>query len=327
VVSECRADAQSGTLRQSLQIRQGEQAPITVVEHSTSGFSNARAICEDAGRNRQGTRFTRWGVFHRLGVTADGSQVVFEVTDDLAPTVVPANSLSAEQEGIFVVRADGSGLRRLGAASAEPPYGAFAYTWPFLASSPDSRLVTYTDRGPSLDNEDAIQIFTLDLASGDARQITRLPPAPEPRWPCGSTGCPVFNDDQTIAFITNADLDGTNPGGQNISVTVKTDGTGLTVFRGSPIPGSSFGELSDHRFQNRCRSAHAARETRQRGVRERRHNVHSSPPPSRYLNPTREPTGNACSSRHRRTRPSWAPIPRKIARSSRSIEPAATCSS
>jgi hypothetical protein len=101
-------------------------------------------------------------------------------------------------------------------------------------------MVTYTGRGPSLDNEDAIQIFTLDLASGDARQITRLPPAPGARAPCGSTGCPYFNDDQTIAFLTNADLDGTNPGGISFSVTVKTDGSGLTI---SPpiaaIPGSS----------------------------------------------------------------------------------------
>jgi hypothetical protein len=170
------------------------------------------------------------------------------LTDDQAPTVFPANSLSAEQEGFFVVRADGSGLRRLGAASSDPPYGeppGYIGYWNLLAFSPDSRMVTYTDRGPSLDNEDAVQIFTLDLISGDRRQITRLPPArptidPTILLPCGPAGCPYFNDDQTITFRTNANLDGTNPGGQNVSATVKIDGSGLTV---SPpiaaLPGSS----------------------------------------------------------------------------------------
>jgi hypothetical protein len=102
-------------------------------------------------------------------------------------------------------------------------------------------MVTYTDRGPSLDNEDAIQIFTLDLASGDARQITRLPPAPGARAPCGPTGCPFFNDDQTITFFTRANADGNHPFNETIAASVKSDGTGLTVA--PPIvalPGSEF---------------------------------------------------------------------------------------
>jgi hypothetical protein len=101
-------------------------------------------------------------------------------------------------------------------------------------------MVTYVDRGLSLDNEETIQIFVLDIASGEARQLTRLPPAPRYYYPCGQTGCPYFSDEQTITFLTNANLDGTNPDFQNISVSVKTDGTGLAI---SPpiaaLPGST----------------------------------------------------------------------------------------
>jgi len=247
VVSRCHADANGGTLHQSLQIRRGEQAPITVVEHSVAGFdpgfTDARTLCSSIGAIRAATHMTAVGVFHRLGVTADGLQVVFEVTDDQPWTVFPPHGLPDEQRGIFVVRADGSGLRRLGPASSEPPYRRFQlsqqWTWPWFASSPNSRMVTYTDRGPSVNNEDAIQISSLDLTTGNARLGTRLPPDPLPVAACGSLLCPVFKDDQTIAFLTHANLDGTNPDGENISATVKTDGTGLTV---SPpiaaLPGS-----------------------------------------------------------------------------------------
>jgi hypothetical protein len=236
VVSRCHADANGGTLQQSLQIRRGDQPPITVVEHSVAGFdpkfTDAKTLCSRIGADRRSTSMTVVGVFHRLGVTADGLQVVFEVTDDQPWTVFPPHGLPDEQRGIFVVGADGGGLRRLGPASSEPPYrsNGFSqqYTWPWFASSPNSRMVTYTDRGPSLDNEDAIQISTLDLVTGIPFLVTRLPPAPGPVTPCGSTGCPVFQDDRTISFLTHANLDGNNLDAQNVGVTVKTDGTELT---------------------------------------------------------------------------------------------------
>ena len=116
VVTECHVDAQGGTIRQSLQIRRGEQTPIPVVEHSAVGAGGVRDACQSAGADRHGFFFTEYGVFHRLGVTPDGSQVVFEVTDESDPirdelqTVFPPHALPAEQKGIFVVRADGTGF-------------------------------------------------------------------------------------------------------------------------------------------------------------------------------------------------------------------------
>jgi hypothetical protein len=223
VVNECSTDAARGpgTIRQRLQIRRGDQPPITVVDTSVVGFTNGD-FCGFIGLLRADYRFLQYGVFHRLGVSPDGSQVVFEVTDDGVDTVFPPHALSDEQKGIFAVRADGTGLRSLGPASRES--SLISNGRPFFVFSPNGRTIAYTDRGPSRNDEDAIQIFTLDLATGERRQVTQLPPT----VPEGTYG-PLFVDDQTIAFFTYADADGQNPDGELISVRVNTTDGALTV--------------------------------------------------------------------------------------------------
>src|SRR4030095_5460892 len=99
VVNECSTDAARGpgTIRQRLQIRRGDQPPITVVDTSVVGFTNGD-FCGFIGLLRADYRFLQYGVFHRLGVSPDGSQVVFEVTDDGVDTVFPPPALSDEPE-------------------------------------------------------------------------------------------------------------------------------------------------------------------------------------------------------------------------------------
>jgi hypothetical protein len=236
VVNECAIDKNGDvTLRQALQIRQGEQMPITVVEHA-AGPGIPSSPCFYVGLNRYAHEFGRYGVFHRLGVTPDGSQVVFEVTDDDPQTLFPPNTLPDKDKGIFAVRADGTGLRQLGPASREPPYGVGRSTdfRPFFVFSPNGRMIAYTDRGPSDENADAVQIFTMDLATGHTRQETYLPPA----GPTGTYG-PLFNDDQHITFFTFADVEHRNPAGEDIAVTVNTIDHTFTIARPPvAIPGS-----------------------------------------------------------------------------------------
>src|SRR5262249_29855656 len=134
------------------------------------------------------------------------------------------------------VRSDGRGLRRLGPASREPTwrsfqdptlggYGNFNSSGWNLRFSPNGRTVVYTDVGPGPEGEDAIQIVTLDLASGSRRLMTQLPTAKpvEPSDPV--TGSPRSLDDDTIVFFTYATPDGLHPGGAFF--TVNTAGTGL----------------------------------------------------------------------------------------------------
>src|SRR5262249_9733357 len=107
------------------------------------------------------------GAFQRIGASPDGRHVVFEVTDDFSRTnLLP----SGQQKGIFIVRADGRGLRRLGPASRDPafrlatdptsPLGVRVDVWIGLPFSPDGRTVVLTDLGPGPTGEEAVQIFT-----------------------------------------------------------------------------------------------------------------------------------------------------------------------
>src|SRR5262249_29072182 len=163
VLSECRTDAAGREVgRQELRIRRGDQEPITVAAFDVSEkdleplrevslLARPRPPCAAFG-------FTRWGGFsvvsyplQRLGVSPDGSAVVFEVNDEF----LTSPSLSPEQNGMFFVRSDGRGLRRLGPPSHEVSHrqnekaigGSFAFSPPMFFS-PNGRRVAFTDIGP-----------------------------------------------------------------------------------------------------------------------------------------------------------------------------------
>lgn len=255
VVTECRDGPEGFSARQVLRIRRGDHEPITVAESPAFGpvdlssladaFEEGlgyRTLCEAYGAYRFGLASVFFGVFHRLRVSPDGSAVVFEVTDDhmfLPP--VSGGVLAPEREGIFFVRSDGTGLRRLDPASREPSFlfefgggalVALVYAPHELRFSPDGRRIVYTDRGPGPGGEEVTQVFTLEVEGGKpARQVTRLPTGPP--WGGGGTrtvGPPWFVDNETIAFGTTAELNGETPEGIPVGVTVRVDGTGLRVF-------------------------------------------------------------------------------------------------
>jgi hypothetical protein len=226
VVTECsEGPGQGYTHRQRLLIRQGEGHPVTVAEVGPVGpLPSRRGLCE----------WWRWGpfsvvggAFHRLGVSPDGSVVVFEVTDDFS--YATRDQVRPDQEGIFVVRADGSGLRRIGPASRNPSFrvnfpGAAEVDWLFHFDADGSRIA-FTDIGPG-PSGDTVQIFTMDLATGERHQVTRLPPARVVERGRVSTGYLSFLDDDTIAFssYSNPVIDGEelNPENQPRSFSVKT---------------------------------------------------------------------------------------------------------
>src|SRR5215475_47627 len=166
--------------------------------------------------------FTRWGGFsvvsyplQRLGVSPDGSGVVFEVNDEF----LTSPSLSPEQNGMFFVRSDGRGLRRLGPPSHEVSHrqneeaigGSFSFSPPMFFS-PNGRRVGFTDIGPGPSGP-AVQIVVLDLATGKRTQVTHLPSGTPPKNVFGEfflTCCPAFVDDDTVVFQTFVDPEGSN---------------------------------------------------------------------------------------------------------------------
>jgi hypothetical protein len=79
-------------------------------------------LCRFWGDSRNGATSMLAGVFQHMGVLPDGSGVVFEVTPQVS---LPIGTAELPQgEGIFFVRADGSGLGGSGRRAA------FELSWP-----------------------------------------------------------------------------------------------------------------------------------------------------------------------------------------------------
>jgi hypothetical protein len=242
VESECLEDT-SGMIRgrQVLRVRRGECGPTTVTEpvrvelqDPNPGVYPDNGFCKAYGDSRDGVLSASVGAFQRLGVSPDASRVVFEVTNEFAPyhwSPLP------EQEGIFVVRADGSGLRHLGPPSREQswrilvdlavPLGGIIVPDTRIAFSPDGRRIAYTDKGPGADGGDAAQVVTLDLASGVRTQVTHLPAPQTPPLLLQVSGIRFVGDD-TLLFFSAADADGHHPDGGFFRV--NTDGSGLQAL-------------------------------------------------------------------------------------------------
>jgi hypothetical protein len=237
-------------MRQSLQVRRGDRAPVTVAEIPTFSFPPL-GLCPLFGQFRFGTNSTFVGAFQRIGVSPDGSGLVFEITYDfsiLSPLGFQS-PLPPQQEGIFFVRTDGSGLRRLGPASRAADVvlsgvpsatGGFSqWNAPYYAFSPNGRLIAFTDIGPGPEG-DAIQIVTLDLSTGARTQATSLPsmaPPDERGLPTPATVMGWFSDNETVAFWSRTNPDGLNPNYEFPGFSIKTNGKNLKLLLPPAFPG------------------------------------------------------------------------------------------
>ena len=134
VLTECTADAQGrSSLKQTLLIRRGNCDPVQVMEAGPSTpVLDSSGQCRSLGLGRNGADLVarNVGVFQSVGVVPDGSGVVFDVTKQFSQTALTPEP---PKEGIFFVRADGSGLRELGPPSRVPPVNG-VFRW---AASPD----------------------------------------------------------------------------------------------------------------------------------------------------------------------------------------------
>ena len=248
VLWQCDEDSRGFIFRQALEIRRRNCVPVTVFRGNSERLPDTEPVgaCQTIGHYRAGLSSPILGGVQRLGVRPDGSGLVFEVSN-VSP--FPLIALTPEQQGFFFVRADGSGLRRLGPASRDPcsrtvPYSLGPTGVSFFAScgglsfSPDGRNVVFTDLGPGPGGEMAVQVVTLALATGKRRQVTRLPLA-QALLGLPTVLPPAFLDDETIGFYSFANPEGLNPQGQLTGFTVRTDGTGLRALPAPVVlPGS-----------------------------------------------------------------------------------------
>ena len=246
---------------QALRISQGGREPVTVFETPPVVSSAQGYVCQVYDGFRLGDFSISREAFQAVSVSPDGASVVFEVSDDFSSKPPLPLNLPPEQKGIFWVRADGTGLRRLGPSSRE----RFFYGVPVnpfviipllgLSFSPNGETIAFVDLVPDADGHEADQVVTVDVATGMRRQVTRLPPAVPPlEFPSDAPTVqnPRFIDDRTIAFLTSADPGGLNPEGAFLLMTIKTDGSALEVSLPIVVPllGSTVKlQLRHHRGQ------------------------------------------------------------------------------
>jgi len=238
VVTECRSDSADpeegrSSFAQKLVVRRGNCDPITIKEFRRDAVPEP-GICRLFGNFRVGSESVQAGLFQRIGVLPDGSGVVFEVTNEFSIYPLLTGDLPDTEKGIFFVHADGSGLRRLGAATHAATFTSGSINETFFSVSPDQRTIAFSDLGPGADGLPALQIFTIDLASGERRQVTRLT-VRGPSEDTPSVGFPSFIDDRTIVFeVTFAPYAG------EVSYSVRTDGTDLRALPSViAIPGAT----------------------------------------------------------------------------------------
>ena len=87
VVSECREDAAGMEVGRQVPCctRRGDREPITVVEFGPSEpMPDPQGLCRQYGESRDGTVSVQTAPLQRLGVSPDGSGVVFEVNDSFS---------------------------------------------------------------------------------------------------------------------------------------------------------------------------------------------------------------------------------------------------
>jgi len=241
VVTSCREVAGVATVQQELRIFHGTGETVTAMSVGPLGPFASYGLCATRGGARIG--FEGYlGAFQRLGVTPDGSGVVFELTDEF--NLLGQGLLPPGQRGIYYVRADGSGLRPLRPPSRVP---ATVFTSAFarwatggFSFDPTGRQFTYPDLGPDDAGNEAPQLFVQGLVNGERRPLTRLPRVAGAGEPPDIMVIPGFTDGRTILFkrfaalpdrFTNLTVDTVDSQVSDVPTVALPGGTLIPAFR------------------------------------------------------------------------------------------------
>ena len=246
VINECRARGGMWTARQRLEIRRGDCPPVTVITVEANEPAVDGGACTIYGQFPQGAAAMSVGALEGVAVSRDGNTVVFQVTDDfIGRLAVPSPGFTLAEEGIFVVRSDGSDLHRIADQSREPPFAVrpspdlglgpiSIVNWNGFDFSPDGKAIVFVDRGRGSDGSEAPQLFTLDPVTGARRQLTTFTASSVGAGEANSLDIQgLFLDDRRIGAFVFDPVEGPR------IFTIARDGTDIRFFEDpSPIPGA-----------------------------------------------------------------------------------------
>jgi hypothetical protein len=240
-VTRCRQDPDGTSwFGQQLMVRRGNRPPVTALDLPLTrrGYDPV-GLCRLYGESRWGPYANLVQMFSGL-VMPDGSGVIFHLSNDeplgqLFPWLFP----DPPEKGWFFVRADGTGLRRLGPPSriplwttvpspaGRPPLFLDLYWTGGWTLSHDGRQAVITDIGPDSEGRETPQIFLMDVFGPSAGRRTQVTHVPGRLSPVPTTCCGVFRDRRSIVFWT--------AGAHYI---INVDGSGLRPLP-SPFPTAS----------------------------------------------------------------------------------------
>lgn len=167
------------TFRQRLLVRRGNCAPVTLLEFPLVGpVPDPAGVCRILGGFRNGFGSVGVGIVQRFSVLPDGSALVVELNND--HSLYPPAAPEAAEEGIFLVQADGSGMRRLGAASRRPLLITQGSSFllndnAFFSVSPNGRTIAFSDLIPGPDGAESRVLVTIDVPTGRRTELTGIP--------------------------------------------------------------------------------------------------------------------------------------------------------
>jgi hypothetical protein len=200
VNTTCRTDANGLVGHQEIYVQRGEREATVVSRGAIGPVPDPLGLCRAFAEGHDGIVSLLAGAYTAVAVSPDGNHVAFELND--AFSLLAPGVLTNEDDGIYLVRADGTERVRLAPPNRVPVYRqpGFDLNPNGIVFSPDGRYIVYSDLGPADDGSVDAQLWSLRIADRKTTQLTRLARHAGGTVPLGYWF--HFADERTVGMFT-----------------------------------------------------------------------------------------------------------------------------
>ena len=174
VSTTCRTDANGLVGHQEIYVQRGERPPTVVSRLDVGPVPDPGGLCRTFGQFHNGTLSPIAGAYVSVAVSPDGNYIAFELNDTFS--LLAPGFLTNAEDGLYLVRADGTNRVKLGPATGVPVFRTPSLDLNIngIVFSPDGRYVVYSDLGPADDGSIDAQLWSLRIADRKKTQLTHL---------------------------------------------------------------------------------------------------------------------------------------------------------